>query len=379
MDTDDPAPRDVFRKDLQDSARRFPQRIAESLQSQSRLVLELMDCVDELVLVLDPALRIIKANRYATVLLGYAASELITKPLSLLIEQDDRPRISAIFKESGPRRGGEAVFLDRAARRIGLAFTISPLADSGEEPHGYLMVGRQSGEPGRAADATNGLADRMLRGFADPLFVVDGPSRTICDCNEAALGALELSRDELLGRRLFDCLSGEEAQGRKEALMARAEEAYAVKGIFQERLLFPRKNGPALPCDCTGLPFFKSDGSLASIIVMLVDRSVEEEREAELASLIGRVNSLAAELASVASSYSTREEAPRLSDLGFTQRQVEIARLVAQGASSKDIGFKLGIAESTVKNHLAVMFRKLGKSSRIGFMREIAERRIKIS
>jgi PAS domain S-box-containing protein len=379
MEHDDALPGAVFREDLECSVRRFPRRIADSLLSQSRLLLELMDCVDELVFILDPALRVIRANRYAAVFLGYAAGDFVTRPLSYFLEPSERERIAQLVKGARERRGGQAFFLTRSYERVRFSITTNSLADPGEEPHGYLLVGRRAGDESRPDDASNGLAERLLKGFADPLFIIDGPSRTVRDCNEAALAAFGFSREELVGRRLFDHATSEEERDRNEGVLNRAVEAYATAGIFQERVLFPRGSGPALPCDCISLPFFRPDGSLACIIVMLFDRSSDEEREAELAALIGRVNGLAAELAAAASSYSTRGEATRLSSLGFTRRQIEIARLVALGASSKDIGFRLGIAESTVKNHLAVMYRKLGTGSRMGFMRALSERSLKIS
>jgi len=54
-------------------------------------------------------------------------------------------------------------------------------------------------------------------------------------------------------------------------------------------------------------------------------------------------------------------------DDGFssvTLRQLEIARLVRDGASNKEIADKLNISEKTVKAHLTAVFRKLGVSSR---------------
>lgn len=50
--------------------------------------------------------------------------------------------------------------------------------------------------------------------------------------------------------------------------------------------------------------------------------------------------------------------------LGISPRQVDILRLLAEGKSNKLICRELGIAESTVKTHLAMIFRKLDASSR---------------
>lgn len=345
------------------------------------LLLELMDCVEDLVLLLDPGLRVIRANRSATAFWGYSASELALKPLSSLLGAGDRGPVAEFAAAAKERRGGEAVFLPRSGRKALLRFSLSPLAGTEGKAQGFLLVGRRAEKEDLAlrGDASNGLAERMLRGFADPLFIVDGPSRTVCDCNEAALAAFGFHREEILGRRLFECAEGSGEGLRNEAIFARADANYATAGIFQERVFFPQKQGGVLPCDLTGLPFFNHDGSLSFIIVLLFDRSSEEERKAELGGLIERVNGLAAELTALAASSSTPAEPERLSSLGFTKRQVEIARLVALGASTKEIAFRLRIAESTVKNHLSGIFRKLGVTTRMGFMRELSTRRIRIA
>ena len=347
---------------------------------QSFIFKELMDCIEDLVVVLDAKLRIIEANRNAMVVFGYPAAELVSKSLPSLIEERERRKMSMIFKGDKERRGGQTVLLARPSRKLPVRFSFSPIPGAGGKPRGYLFVGRcEKGDIlAPDYDASNGLAARMLEGFADPVFIVDGPSRTVRDCNEAALDTFGFSREELKGRRLFDHPASDEESRLHRAMEVRADKTYATMGIYQEHILFPRKGAPSLSCDLTGLPFFKPDGSLALVIAMLFDRSAEEEREAELAGLIKQVSDLAAQLAGAASSYSTRSKTKSLSELGFTPRQVEIVRLCASGDSSKEIGFRLGIAESTVKNHLAVMYRKLGVHSRMEFINSISIKRIKI-
>jgi PAS domain S-box-containing protein len=357
---------------------RFPQSL--SIVLRSPVFLELMDCVGDFVLVCDPGLRVLMANRVATAFSGYSERELAAKRLPALLKAEERREMAKFVRETKERRGGEAVFLTRSNKEVLLHFSLSPLTDGGKKPRGYLLVGRLAGEdePRVNVDPSNGLAKRMLEGFGEPLFIIDAFSRTICECNAAAIAVLGFAREELIGWRLLSHAASEEERERNEALMARAEKSYAKSGIFQERLLFPRKNGPALPCDFISLPIFRTDGVVAFIIAMLFDRSVEEDRDAELTGLISRANSLASDLATVVSG-STRGETRRLSSLGFTQRQIEITRLVALGVSSKDIGSRLGIAESTVRNHLSVIFRKLGVTSRMGFMHILIERRIRIA
>jgi len=51
-------------------------------------------------------------------------------------------------------------------------------------------------------------------------------------------------------------------------------------------------------------------------------------------------------------------------DPGLTDRELEVLRLVGQGASNREIAERLFISEKTAKNHLTHIFEKLGVSDR---------------
>ena len=243
------------------------------------------------------------------------------------------------------------------------------------------MVGGLAGKEASSSisDPPEDLGKKILKGIADPAFIVAYPSYSIYDCNEAALTVFGYRRDEFSGRLLLGYLIGAKERDKDEALSMRIDDAYAKIGFFYERLSFTRKNGFPLPCDSLGFPLSKADGSMDRRIIIFFDRSHEEQRDAALADLVEGIQRLASELAALAPKPSNSQKAKRLSELGFTSRQIDITRLVVQGSSSKEIGYRLGITESTVKNHLAAIFRKLNAASRIDFMRILAEQRINIS
>ena len=67
-----------------------------------------------------------------------------------------------------------------------------------------------------------------------------------------------------------------------------------------------------------------------------------------------------------ASSEKSPRAAPRENPLeGLTQREAEIAMLVAVGASNKRVAQRLEITERTVKCHMSSLFRKTGARDRL--------------
>lgn len=57
---------------------------------------------------------------------------------------------------------------------------------------------------------------------------------------------------------------------------------------------------------------------------------------------------------------------PKLRPDGLTPREVEVLRLVARGASNKEIAAALVISEKTARNHVERTYAKIGVSNRIG-------------
>lgn len=48
----------------------------------------------------------------------------------------------------------------------------------------------------------------------------------------------------------------------------------------------------------------------------------------------------------------------------LTERERDVLKLIAEGRANKEIGFSLGVSESTVKTHVASLIGKLGATSR---------------
>ena len=60
---------------------------------------------------------------------------------------------------------------------------------------------------------------------------------------------------------------------------------------------------------------------------------------------------------------------PEPADSGLSKREAEIAILLTQGLSYKDIASRLHISLSTAKTHIMRIYRKTGTKNKIGLLR----------
>ena len=69
------------------------------------------------------------------------------------------------------------------------------------------------------------------------------------------------------------------------------------------------------------------------------------------------------------SSMGFQRQSDRVSDIGLTQREVEIIHLMAQGKDTKEIAAALFISPKTVYRHRENIFLKTGSSSTVELLR----------
>jgi PAS domain S-box-containing protein len=370
--------RDFEMRDSASAAVKDPEVIAPV---EAALFHELMDCTEDAVLLLGADLSIRKANRSAAILTGYPEFELRALRLPEILQPRERRRINAVIKETMRRCGGKTIVRSKSGTMRPIRFSLSPAPRDEGPPSGYLFVGRRWRDDAADASAVASAERKkaMLESIDEPMFIVDSTSRAILDINKCAVAFSGYRPSEIIGRTLFDFLFvgvGESAEAGFKGIL---DAAYARRGVFIGEVKFAKKGGTLVSCDCNSLLMLREDGRPDYHIVVMVDRTHSERREMELEGFAFRAARFAEELSSFARSSSALRQGKRLSDLSFTPRQIEIAKLVFEGRPSKEVGRQLGITESTVKNHLAVMFKKLGASSRVDFLHRLVEERIWIA
>jgi DNA-binding NarL/FixJ family response regulator len=75
------------------------------------------------------------------------------------------------------------------------------------------------------------------------------------------------------------------------------------------------------------------------------------------------IQAAAADLVVLTSESTTSPAVPQAAS-GLTARETEVLRMIAEGMPNKQIAYRLGISEHTVKFHVSALLGKLGAGSR---------------
>jgi PAS domain S-box-containing protein len=176
------------------------------------------------------------------------------------------------------------------------------------------------------------------------------------------------ARSEILGRSP-QFLAPSDVQAKD--YVERSRESYAKNGFFQEKMKCKRKDGSIFMTMATNLALFGSSGELEFILAINRDITTEEKMLEEVLMLSEKSKLVLEALNKSIMPFRSPEPRPSLGSIGFSRRQIEIAAILLAGEPTKIIADRLRISESAVKNHLSVMYRRLGVGSRVEFVKYI--------
>jgi PAS domain S-box-containing protein len=322
----------------------------------------LLEETNDIILLVDGALRIRASSM--------AAKEQLKLPnggrgflFTDLLPKDKTAAFASAAAQRGPRNATvdlESAFLLPDGGVLRARLLLRKLQRGGGGDSWTLVLAKPYG----CSDASRfgPLVSLVMRGYAEPAFVVDASRLIFRDCNEPATAVFGWRREELAGQPISVLTEGGVIAP---AILRKARIDIKKSGVFQLKTNLKRRDGVLLCCQCTNVALFDEEGAIADFLSILHDRSAEEARKAEIRHITDTIVAAAKLLDSQTAPFATSSMAPRLSELGLSERQIAIARLIASGASSKSIAFDLEISEATVKSHISTIFRKTSVKSRI--------------
>jgi PAS domain S-box-containing protein len=138
------------------------------------------------------------------------------------------------------------------------------------------------------------LLQKTFASLRDALFIITSETRTIVDCNPAAIKLFGYERDEVVGQsiRLLHVDDAAFNQFRDLALPAIREAGYLHIPAFQMR----RKNGEVFDTQHSVMPLYDDEGTLVSWVSVIRDITEERRTGHKLEQYRGKLRKLASEL-----------------------------------------------------------------------------------
>jgi DNA-binding CsgD family transcriptional regulator len=321
--------------------------------------------------VIDEAFRVRKSSATARKFLGLPGGGLGFIFTDLLSESDARA-FAAAFVGANDAIVDVTITLHLPADRIKQSRLSLIRIPGGSEGNGRTLVFARPIErldPMRFGP----LVARILSGYMEPVLIVDAELFTIYDCNKAAVALFGPHREGLIGKPLAMIAEGGAFENK---LLSEARLSLLSSGVFRTKITLRRSDDLILYCVTTVIGLFDEAGHIAQLLCIVHDRTENEAQKAEIQRIAQSILLSAKELAASTSFFENSRKPPRLSEFGLSQRQIEVARRITAGATSKSVAMDLAITEATVKSHLSAIFKKLGVKSRSELINFIHERKL---
>jgi len=244
----------------------------DAIRASEALRRAVLDSVQDAIVAIDEADRIILFNKAAEAHYGYSATEIIGQPATQLIPERYHPgfmqfragAIPSVQRVKGRRRDGTEFPVEATLSRAHIgkdALTTVILRDISEQ---------------LAADRELRLADQVFRNSAEGIGILDAAEQRLVSVNPAFCALTGWPREEALGRPSYEILTpGSERESHRQALRA-----VRHTGFWQGELELARRDGAVFPIWLTLSALRNGAGHVTYVIAMFSDIT-ERRRIAE--------------------------------------------------------------------------------------------------
>jgi PAS domain S-box-containing protein len=254
---------------------------------QRALLAAVVESSDDAILTKDLDGTITSANAGAERLFGMPASELVGRPVSVLVPPERRSEPAAILARL--RRGErvdhfETVRLASGGRRVDVSLTISPIRDPSGAVVGASKVARDITEKKRVAEALEAQRRWLhvtLASIGDGVVACD-PRGLVSFINPVGESLTGWSSSEAIGRPLADVFSiiSEETGQPVENPCRKVLDTGLIVGLANHTLLV-RRDGTKTPIADSAAPIVDEVGTIAGVVLVFRDSSAERRAEME--------------------------------------------------------------------------------------------------
>lgn len=336
----------------------------------------LLDAIDDLIFLVNDKLQIQAMSAEARALFGREEQGF---PLSDICAKGDCEAVVDIIAHKGERAlaSAETRALLRLpdGRDMPAMLCLHDATSSGAKERSFLILAKPLAP--RTAKFGRPPTPRNLASSTEPIVCLDAADFEIVECNKAAEVLFGLRREEIIGSTSSRFAPDEdEARKRVRGLKSQLESA----GIVRAPCPIKGPWNTVINCEVTYIALYDAEGAIAGLTCILRDLGEEKARFSEVRKLAAKLSACKEELDALASELPDEDRGTEaelcLADL--SSRQLEVARLVVAGETTKSISQRLGLSESTVKSHITGLFKKTGTKTRAQLIGFIHSRHVKL-
>jgi DNA-binding CsgD family transcriptional regulator len=321
----------------------------------ARLAADVLSASPFPALVLEvPSERIVAAGRLASLLLDPSGEPVVQHLLEEFTA--DRPMLGTDLLAGGRLNGFEAFRVLRRARGADLKVRMWVRTFEGQPPSRLVLVIL-------AADLPTPGADRQVeRQEAAAVVGTAGIDLRIERISQDAQDLFGVPVAQLIGTPLTELVTQPDVATWVTAVETASAEQHGVTVTIDVEVGGDDADGQAVACDVLILPLHPGPSWAFVLLPTRMSRSAEHTPESIAAMLtrLGRGAEIA-QLARGVFSGATERDVPGLGKL--TTRELEIMSRLLEGDRAPTIASRLFLTQSTVRNHLAAVFAKLGVNS----------------
>jgi PAS domain S-box-containing protein len=239
----------------------------------------IVDSADDAIISKDLDGIIQSCNAAAERVFGFAAADLIGKPVRILIPQDRQSEEDEILARL--RRGErvehfETVRVRRDGRAIHVSLTVSPVRDATGTIIGASKIARDITEQRKAASAQAFLA--AVVSSSDDAIIAKDLDGIIRQCNAATERIFGYAQAELIGQPVR-ILIPPERQSEEDDILARIRRGERLEHFETKRL---RKDGRQLDVSLTISPIIDASGRIVGVSKIARDITAQKHAASEL-------------------------------------------------------------------------------------------------